>query len=199
MAKPGKQELDYNFVLPHQDPLCCPIVALAIFLYYVFDQEDLINVIFGKQVGEPSTRDAIVTIDTVNAIGHWTGNTLQEVYASKILKTAVTALAGFYVGKQYCVPWVEVDVLQALQAQLFPFAKEALAWVKTSNPGPVNYGTINFLELLQQLQPFFWQVHYKQHCMGFEPKTTSPDIFSKLNINHYSNKSYTTYPTIFCL
>ncbi|KAH8995285.1 hypothetical protein EDB86DRAFT_3077787 [Lactarius hatsudake] len=75
-AKPGKQEPDYNFVLPHRDPLRCPIVALAIFLHYVFDQEDLvskvagwdwscaalwrkINVIFGKQVGEPSTGDAM--------------------------------------------------------------------------------------------------------------------------------------------
>ncbi|KAH8993790.1 hypothetical protein EDB92DRAFT_381818 [Lactarius akahatsu] len=51
--------------------------------------------------------DMGVTIDAVNAIGHWTGNTLQEVYASKIPKTAVTALAGFYVGEQYRVPWVE--------------------------------------------------------------------------------------------
>ena len=69
---------------------------------------------------------------------------------------AVTALAGFYVGEQYHVPWVNVDVPQDLQDQLFPFAEAALAQVKTSNP--VNYGTVNFLELLQQLQPFFWQV-----------------------------------------
>ncbi|KAH8997105.1 hypothetical protein EDB86DRAFT_2803614, partial [Lactarius hatsudake] len=203
----GKQEPDYNFVLPHRDPLRCPIVALAIFLHYVFDQEDLIskvagwdwscaaswrkiNVIFGKQVGEPSTGDAMrkmfskflehtsihsekklhlarrtvpslmedmgVIIDAINVIGHWMGNTLQE---------AVTTLARFYVGEQYCVPWVEVDVLQVLQAQLFPFAEEALARVKTSNPGPVNYGTINFLELLQQLRPFFWQGAAAIHCV----------------------------------
>jgi len=69
---------------------------------------------------------------------------------------AVTVLAGFYVGEQYHVPWAEVDVPQELQDRLFPFAKEALAQVKTSNP--VNYGTVNFLELLQQLRPFFWQV-----------------------------------------
>ena len=68
----------------------------------------------------------------------------------------VTALAGFYVGEQYHVPWAEVDVPQELQGQLFPFVEVALAQVKTSNP--VKYGTVNFLELLQQLQPFFWQV-----------------------------------------
>ncbi|KAH8995157.1 hypothetical protein EDB86DRAFT_3166362 [Lactarius hatsudake] len=78
---------------------------------------------------------------------------------------AVTVLAGFYVSEQYRVPWVEVDVPQALQAQLFPFAEEAPARVKTSNPGPVNYGTINFLELLQQLRPFFWQGAAAIHCV----------------------------------
>jgi len=69
----------------------------------------------------------------------------------------VTALAGFYVGKQYWVPWAEVDVPQGLLSQVFPFTEEALAQVKTSGP-PINYGTVNFLELLEQLRPFFWQV-----------------------------------------
>jgi hypothetical protein len=69
---------------------------------------------------------------------------------------AVTALAGFYVGEQYHVLWAEVDIPRGLQDRLFPFAEEALAQVKTSNP--VNYRTVNFLELLQHLWPFFWQV-----------------------------------------
>lgn len=42
-----KQEPDYNFVLPHRDPLRCPVVALAIFLHYVFDQEDLVSKVPG--------------------------------------------------------------------------------------------------------------------------------------------------------
>jgi hypothetical protein len=33
-----KQEPDYNFVLPHRDPLHCPVGALAILLYFMFDQ-----------------------------------------------------------------------------------------------------------------------------------------------------------------
>jgi hypothetical protein len=59
---------------------------------------------------------------------------------------AVTALAGFYIGEQYHVPWAEIDVSQGLQDQLFPFTEKALAQIKTSNP--VNYRTVNFLELL---------------------------------------------------
>ena len=42
-----KQEPDYNFVLPHWDPLHCPVVALAILLHYVFDQEDLVSKVEG--------------------------------------------------------------------------------------------------------------------------------------------------------
>ena len=38
-----KQEPNYNFVLPHRNPLRCPIGALAILLHYVFDQEELIS------------------------------------------------------------------------------------------------------------------------------------------------------------
>jgi hypothetical protein len=36
-----KQEPDYNFVLPHRDPLRCPVGALTILLYYMFDQGGL--------------------------------------------------------------------------------------------------------------------------------------------------------------
>jgi len=36
-----KQEPDYNFVLPHRDPLHCPVGALAILLYFMFDQGGL--------------------------------------------------------------------------------------------------------------------------------------------------------------
>jgi hypothetical protein len=75
------------------------------------------------------------------------------------LTQAVTALAGFYVGEQYHVPWAEVAVPQKLQAQLFPFVEGALADLRTSSER-VNQGTVNFLELLQQLRPFFWRVCY---------------------------------------
>ena len=69
---------------------------------------------------------------------------------------AVTALAGFYVGEQYRVPWATVDVPQDLAARIFPFVEPALISLKASEG--VNLGTINFLELLQQLRPFFWRV-----------------------------------------
>jgi hypothetical protein len=36
-----KQEPDYNFFLPHKDPLRCAVGALAIQLHYQFDQEGL--------------------------------------------------------------------------------------------------------------------------------------------------------------
>lgn len=72
---------------------------------------------------------------------------------------AVTALAGFYVGEQYNVPWATVDVPDELQMQVFPFVESALANIRTTAAtGKVNHGTINFLELLQQLRPFFWRV-----------------------------------------
>lgn len=41
MALFQKREPDYNFVLPHCDPLQCSIGALAILLHFVFDQEYL--------------------------------------------------------------------------------------------------------------------------------------------------------------
>jgi hypothetical protein len=36
-----KQEPDYNFVLPHRNPLRCSVGALAIILHYIFDQENV--------------------------------------------------------------------------------------------------------------------------------------------------------------
>jgi hypothetical protein len=117
-----------------------------------------------------------VSADQVDAIGHWQSNTRREIYAAKIPKMvfpfhiflrafqclstwdqqAVTALAGFSVGEQYHVPWAEVDVPKELQIKLFPFVEGALADMKASTH--INQGTINSLELLQQLRPFFWRV-----------------------------------------
>jgi hypothetical protein len=68
----------------------------------------------------------------------------------------VTALAGFCVGEQYHVPWAEVAVSEDLLHKVFPFVECALADMCMAEC--VNQGTINFLELLQQLRPFFWRV-----------------------------------------
>lgn len=63
-------------MLPHKDPLKCPIGALAISLHYQFDQECLmdkvegwdwsrpsswceVKLLFGKHVGQPSSGDAL--------------------------------------------------------------------------------------------------------------------------------------------
>ncbi|KZT18869.1 hypothetical protein NEOLEDRAFT_1028508, partial [Neolentinus lepideus HHB14362 ss-1] len=48
--------------------------------------------------------DMGVDVDAIDGVGHWQGNARCQVYMSKIPKTAVTALAGFYVGEQYHVP-----------------------------------------------------------------------------------------------
>ncbi|KAG1896124.1 uncharacterized protein F5891DRAFT_1193354 [Suillus fuscotomentosus] len=69
---------------------------------------------------------------------------------------AVCALAGFYVGEQYSVPWATTDVPAELQMQIFPFVEDALANLRQAPD--TNYGTINFLELLQLLRGYFWQV-----------------------------------------
>jgi len=69
---------------------------------------------------------------------------------------AVVALAGFPVGETYFVPWAQVKVPDALQKQIFPFCEDILARLRVS--GCQNQGTINFLELLQLLRPFFWRV-----------------------------------------
>ena len=75
---------------------------------------------------------------------------------------AVVALAGFYVGETYHVPWAGVPVPGKLQTKLFPFVENALANLKAASR--VNQGVINFLELLQQLRPFFWRVG--AHCFS---------------------------------
>ena len=74
---------------------------------------------------------------------------------------AVVALAGFYVGETYHVPWAGVPVPDKLQTKLFPFVENALANLKAGSR--VNQGVVNFLELLQQLRPFFWRV--SAHCL----------------------------------
>ena len=117
-------------------------------------------------------------MDEIDGIGHWASNTRQEVYAAKIPKSvslvlalalaslsallgahvfqAVVALAGFYVGEAYHVPWAGISVPSELQTKLFPFVESALVNLQA---GPqVNQGVVNFLELLQQLRPFFWRV-----------------------------------------
>lgn len=59
-------------------------------------------------------------------------------------------------GEQYNVPWATVDVPHGLQIQLFPFVEPALVNLKAQPTA--NQGTVNFLELLQLLRPFFWRV-----------------------------------------
>ncbi|OBZ66313.1 hypothetical protein A0H81_13774 [Grifola frondosa] len=207
VAKPGQTEPDYNCVLPNKDPLRCPIGALGLILYYIFDHENLISqipewdwssaatwrkttLLFGKSIGKPCSAETLremyrkflqqttikaakklhlarrsvptmmedmgVNPDEIDAVGHWKGNVRREVYSAKIPKAAVTALAGFYVGEQYNVPWASVEVPHALQVQIFPFVEPALANLKSRDK--INHGTVNFLQLLQQLRPFFWRM-----------------------------------------
>jgi hypothetical protein len=68
----------------------------------------------------------------------------------------VVALAGFYVGKAYNVPWAGIPIPDDLQMKIFPFVEMALVNLKSSSK--LNQGVVNFLELLQQLHPFFWRV-----------------------------------------
>jgi hypothetical protein len=68
----------------------------------------------------------------------------------------VVALAGFYVGEAYNVPWAGIPVPDDLQMKIFPFVKMALVNLKSSSK--LNQGVVNFLELLQQLRPFFWRI-----------------------------------------
>ncbi|KAF8260772.1 hypothetical protein EI94DRAFT_1706057 [Lactarius quietus] len=95
-----------------------------------------------------------VTMDEIDGIGHWASVTHCDVYVAKIPKSAVVALAGFYVGEAYHVPWAGVPVSGKLQTMLFPFVENALANLEAESW--VNQGVVNFLELLQQLCPFFW-------------------------------------------
>ncbi|KAG2346656.1 hypothetical protein BDR05DRAFT_945662 [Suillus weaverae] len=82
-----------------------------------------------------------VHADEVDVIGHWEGNTHCKRYAAKIPKSAVCALAGFYA---------------KLQMQIFPFVEDTLANLRQAHD--INYSTINFLELLQLLYGYFWQM-----------------------------------------
>ncbi|KAN0129106.1 hypothetical protein V8E53_013102, partial [Lactarius tabidus] len=212
-ANADKNEPTYNFVVPHCDPLHCPVGALAIMLHFMFDQGGLVSKIpgwdwakasswhgvhlmFGRAVDKPMSgnglskmykvfldatsvsstktahlaRRAVPTImedmgvsaDHIDAVGHWVGNVHCEVYGSKIPKPAVTALAGFYVGETYRVPWAEVPVPGPLMKRVFPFVEETVAALRAA--GCQNQSTINFLELLQELQPFFWQVMAAIHA-----------------------------------
>jgi hypothetical protein len=72
------------------------------------------------------------------------------------------ALASFYVGETYRVPWSEVPVPQSMMKKIFPFVEEMLATLRAN--GCKNQGTINFLELLRELRPFFWRVRYLLMC-----------------------------------
>jgi hypothetical protein len=60
------------------------------------------------------------------------------------------------VGEAYNVPWAGVPVPDDLQTKIFPFVEMALVNLKSSSK--LNQGVVNFLELLQQLRPFFWRV-----------------------------------------
>ncbi|KAH9000115.1 hypothetical protein EDB92DRAFT_1812540 [Lactarius akahatsu] len=187
----GKNEPTYNFVVPHRDPLRCPVGALVIMFHFMFDQGDLVgkipgwdwanasswctvHLMFSQAVNKPMSGNSLckmykvfldatsfssmawnrVSADHIEVVGHWVGNVGREVYGSKIPKQAVTALARFYVGETYRVPWVEVPVPGSLTKQVFPFVEEALATIRAR--GCQNQGTINFLELLWELWPFFW-------------------------------------------
>ncbi|KAF8582742.1 hypothetical protein K439DRAFT_1661640 [Ramaria rubella] len=43
VKKPGKKEPDYNFVLPHREPLRCSVAGLALTLHYIFDDQHLLE------------------------------------------------------------------------------------------------------------------------------------------------------------
>ena len=59
-------------------------------------------------------------------------------------------------GEAYNVPWAGIPVPDDLQTKIFPFVETALVNIKSSSK--LNQGVVNFLELLQQLRPFFWRV-----------------------------------------
>jgi len=55
------------------------------------------------------------------------------------------------------------EVPAELQMQIFPFAEGVLA--NLHQAPAVNYGTVNFLELLQLLRSYFWRVSF--WCTAF--------------------------------
>lgn len=68
------------------------------------------------------------------------------------------------------MPWAHVKVPNTLQTQIFPFCEDVLARLRAG--GCQNQGTINFLELLQHLRPFFWRVGHKK-CHDFDVSFTN--------------------------
>lgn len=72
------------------------------------------------------------------------------------IQQAVVTLAGFAVGETYSVPWASVSVPMELQKKVFPFIEETVANLREH--GCQNQGVYNFLQLLIELRPFFWQV-----------------------------------------
>jgi len=87
---------------------------------------------------------------------HHAGTTRQENYSYRIPAQAIAALAGFAVGKEYYVPWAQVEVPQELQKLIFPFCEDVI--VSLQYRGCTNKSTFNFLNLLKALRPFFWRV-----------------------------------------
>ena len=77
-------------------------------------------------------------------------------------------------GEAYNVPWAGIPVPNDLQTKIFPFVEMALVDLKSSSR--LNQGVVNFLELLQQLHPFFWRVSelaianmtYNNHLVCYE-------------------------------
>ncbi|KAF8268134.1 hypothetical protein EI94DRAFT_1700470 [Lactarius quietus] len=149
----------YNFVMPHCDPLRCAVHLMfgravdkpmsgngLSKMYKVFLDATSVSsnkkAHLARQAVPTIMEDMGVSADHIDAVGHWVGN-------------AVTALAGFYVGETYRVPWAEVSVPGTLTKRVFPFVEETLAALRAG--GCRNQGTINFLELLLELWPFFWR------------------------------------------
>lgn len=50
-----KNEPTYNFVVPHRDPLRCPIGALAIMLHFMFDEKRLASQVAGWDWADASS------------------------------------------------------------------------------------------------------------------------------------------------
>ena len=50
-----QNEPDYNFIIPHRDPLRCSVGALAIHLHYMFDQEGLCSRVEGWNWSQASS------------------------------------------------------------------------------------------------------------------------------------------------
>ena len=86
-----------------------------------------------------------------------------SIYALIILQATV-ALAGFPIGETYHVPWAHVEVPTSLQRSVFPFCEEVIARLRAE--GHDNRGTFGFLELLQNLRPFFWMVSLLFHSIS---------------------------------